>query len=281
MDESFQVISMTPFFLAGGQADLFCICSGPAKGRVSETAILHLPPFAEEMNKSRRMVALQARVFARLGFSTLVVDPCGTGDSGGDFADATWQRWCHDLVRAGHWLLENGASQLVLWSLRAGALQVPEVHAALAKHCKHILLWQPIINGDLLLAQFFRIRLAADMFVGAGTKVSDLHQSLMRGEPVEVGGYLLAPQLYQEIRGRSLMTASWGGSPNVCWLEVAAGDRKLISTASARVVDAWRSSGLSVSAETIQGAAFWNAVETTVVDALLGRTGKWVEGVLP
>jgi len=42
------------------------------------------------MNKSRRMVALQARALAGRGFAVLQMDALGCGDSAGDMQDATW-----------------------------------------------------------------------------------------------------------------------------------------------------------------------------------------------
>ena len=71
--------------------------------------IVHLHPFAEEMNKSRRMAALQSRVFAAAGYGVLRIDLLGCGDSAGDFGDATWQGWVDDLVAACGWVRERDA----------------------------------------------------------------------------------------------------------------------------------------------------------------------------
>ena len=58
-------------------------CSTQPRG-----GVLYCPPFAEEMNKSRRMAALQARAFAKAGYGVLLLDLYGCGDSSGDFSDA-------------------------------------------------------------------------------------------------------------------------------------------------------------------------------------------------
>ncbi len=55
---------MEVFFLQGAQGQLFSVyhpssLSGPARG-----GLVYLPPFAEEMNRARRMAALQARRLA-------------------------------------------------------------------------------------------------------------------------------------------------------------------------------------------------------------------------
>ena len=76
------------FFLAadnGRAGQRLCIHHPPRRGEPARGAVLHLHAFAEEMNKSRRMVALQARALAEAGFAVLQIDLHGCGDSGGDF----------------------------------------------------------------------------------------------------------------------------------------------------------------------------------------------------
>ena len=67
-------------------------------------SILYIHPFTEEMNKSRRMAALQSRALARAGYDVLQIDLLGCGDSSGDFGDATWQEWVSDVLRGCDWL---------------------------------------------------------------------------------------------------------------------------------------------------------------------------------
>jgi len=52
-------------------------------------SVLYGHPFAEEMNKSRRMAGLQARALARAGYDVLQIDLRGCGGSSGDFGDAS------------------------------------------------------------------------------------------------------------------------------------------------------------------------------------------------
>ena len=67
----------------------------------------HAHPFAEEMNKSRRMVALQASALADAGYAVLQLDLDGCGDDSSGFADASWEGWCSDVVRACRWMGSN------------------------------------------------------------------------------------------------------------------------------------------------------------------------------
>ena len=97
----------------------------PPTGQVLKGAVLYIHPWAEEMNKSRRMAAMASRALAAQGWAVLQVDLLGCGDSSGDFGDATWQAWTDDVVRAAQWLTSrHPEAPLWLWGLRAGALLV-------------------------------------------------------------------------------------------------------------------------------------------------------------
>ncbi|MDZ7782423.1 MAG: hypothetical protein U5K56_05590 [Halioglobus sp.] len=54
------------------------VCTGTPKAH-----IVYLPPFGEEMNRCRAAVAEQARQFAAMGYSCILIDFYGTGDSEG------------------------------------------------------------------------------------------------------------------------------------------------------------------------------------------------------
>jgi alpha-beta hydrolase superfamily lysophospholipase len=104
-----------------------CLLFSPPAGLPRAGAVVHVPAFAEEMNKSRRAVANAARAMAGRGWQVLVFDLHGTGDSSGDFGDATWSGWLEDLRAAIGWLREHAASEPVLWGLRSGCLLINDV----------------------------------------------------------------------------------------------------------------------------------------------------------
>src|SRR5688572_11677189 len=101
---------------------LRCIAE-PASSHVRGVVLL-LPPFAEEMNKSRRMCALLAHGLAADGWRVVRIDLFGCGDSAGLLRDATWAQWCDDLRSELDRHLCAKAPSLWLWGLRAGALFV-------------------------------------------------------------------------------------------------------------------------------------------------------------
>ena len=91
-----------PFFLESAPGRRFCLFHPPAGA--CRGAVLYVHPFAEEMNKSRRMAALQARALAAAGYGVLQIDLHGCGDSDGGFGEARWEQWHADLAAARAWL---------------------------------------------------------------------------------------------------------------------------------------------------------------------------------
>jgi len=75
-----------PFFLKTATGKRFCLYHAPASGRKCPGVFIYVHPFGDEMNKSRRMAALQARAFAESGFGVLQIDLYGCGDSAADGA---------------------------------------------------------------------------------------------------------------------------------------------------------------------------------------------------
>ena len=84
-------------FIQGVAGKLFCIRSIPAPAKAKNHSILLVPPFAEEMNCCRRFFAMVRRSLCHKGFTVVQPDLYGTGDSEGEFSEATWSIWLDDL----------------------------------------------------------------------------------------------------------------------------------------------------------------------------------------
>jgi exosortase A-associated hydrolase 2 len=88
------------FFLDATPGQRFCMYYSVAVDTKIQGAIIYIHPFADEMNMSRRMAALQAKQFAAKGFAVLQIDLLGCGDSSGEFGDARWDIWKEDIALA-------------------------------------------------------------------------------------------------------------------------------------------------------------------------------------
>ncbi len=258
-----------PFFLDGEHGALFCIHLYPVTP--SKGSILYLHPFAEEMHKSRRMAALQARRLASEGYTVLQVDLTGCGDSAGDFSDASWNTWLNDAHRAYAWLAARTTGSMRLWGLRTGASLAVELASTLPA-IEQLILWQPVLNGEQYLNQFLRIKLASEMLSTGqaqnGTKA--LRANLDAGASIEVGGYILSAAMAGDLV--RLKLADLPPPCPVVWLELGCEASDLTSPASQRIVEGWRASGVSVQTRTLAGEPFWLTQEITECPSLLEAT---------
>jgi exosortase A-associated hydrolase 2 len=267
---------MEALFIDGPAGRLFCVYHAAEPLCRQSLGLVYLPPFAEEMNRSRRMAALQARRLAALGIDVLLLDPFGTGDSAGDFHDARWEIWREDTKAAVEWLGARCDGRVGLWGLRLGAMLAAEVAADIPVRPARLLLWQPVLSGERHLVQFLRLRVAAGMGKAGKEKDSaretagDLRSRLSRGEQVEVAGYELAPALAGAIAARTLSSLlEHLPEPEVAVLEVgASGDP---GAATARMLEALEHRNLPC-LQAVRGQPFWTLQEITLAPELIKAT---------
>jgi len=260
---------MSTEFLVCGDRRLFTLelrpYAVPACG-----AVLFLPPFAEEMNKSRRTVAVQARALAAAGYCVTLLDPSGCGDSSGNFREATWEHWKADVNCAIAHLTSRSGLPVTLWGLRLGALLGCEIAAA-RSDIHSLLLWQPVLNGEQHIDQFLRFELAGQALKGTGGfDRAGLWNELRSGRELAVAGYDLSSQLALEISHSRL--ADLGPGCPVSWLDVARPPAQEPSTASANVIGKWRENGMPVSWACVEGEAFWRNADAPDSPVLISAT---------
>jgi exosortase A-associated hydrolase 2 len=263
-------VASEAFLLAQPSGRLFCVLHRPSNG-AARGAVLYAHPFAEELNKTRRMASLGARALAADGWATLLLDLTGCGDSTGDFGEATWERWREDFRAGWDWLAGRFDGPRWLWGLRAGCLLGAEVAGTLAVK-PPLLLWQPVLSGKQHLGQFLRLRLARERIDGGGTAdgTQSLREELARGRALEIAGYEVSPAL---ARGLDAAELDLEGYPEeVHWLEVATGDSPDLSPAARAKVARWSGGGAKIRSRAVPGAAFWQTVEITECPALVEAT---------
>lgn len=254
----------------------FRLVTGPAEGAARGTVVF-VHAFAEEMNKSRRMVARTARALAADGWRVVQRDLLGCGDSAGDFGDATWAAWLGDLRDE---LQSAGGNDgpLWLWCMRGGALLAApllQAHPAL-----NLLLWQPVASGAQHLQQFLRL--------GAGSRIAGTGkaegvpplQRLRAGESVEVAGYEIHPQLASGMSEAALRLPE-GHRGRVLWCEVSADEPPSLSLPGQRFRDEAAARGLTVECAVVSGPPFWQTQEIEDCDALADATLRLLNGPVP
>lgn len=230
--------------------------------------VLMLPPFAEEMNMSRRMSYLAGRAVSAAGFGFLHLDLTGTGESSGDFEDADWEIWRQDAAAAARWLQEKTGHTPNVLGLRAGALLAADTQFDRAG----LILWQPVGNGETMLNQFLRIRVAAGL-TGGGDKetTKDLRAEWTAGRSVEIAGYTVSANLAAGLDRLRLADMAPATDTPVTWMETGKPDAGP-SPASQRVIKAWSDTGVTLETVICQGEPFWTIQETTVAPQLIDAT---------
>ena len=270
-----------PFFLDGRAGRLFCVLYPGCGAGGARRGVLVVPPFAEEMNKCRRMVALAARALQARGADVLMLDPTGTGDSEGDFADARIDIWTDDLRRGATCLRDRGSRSLDVLAVRGGALLVGPGLLPGEMTAGRLALWQAVASGRQVAAQFLRLRVAEAVTGGfQGDQAGNQREALRANGAIEVAGYRVSEELIAALESLDLAGIARGGWTPVQWFEVAAPGATTLSPASLRAIAGLRGSDVSVDAEIIAGDPFWATPEIAVVDELVTRTAATLTAVV-
>jgi exosortase A-associated hydrolase 2 len=257
------------FIERAGQRILLVTWRPPAQ---QGSAVLIAPPFAEEMNKSRRMLAEVGRALALRGMAAVLPDLGGTGDSSGEFRDAGWESWREDLLAAAAWSASEGWPVVALLAVRSGCILGAQAASGLPAGLARTVFWQPVADGERFLTQFLRLRVAAAAVAGGRESVALLRQQLSAGQSLEVAGYELSPRLAGELAGLRLAAHLTPALGALHWLEVGREPGAPLPEASQSVIAAARSAGVSVTARSVAGEPFWSSTEIVQIPELLQLT---------
>jgi len=225
------------------------------------TALLILPPFAEEMNCCRRLFAKLARQLAGFGIDSYLPDFTGTGDSAGQFSQISLQQWRADLLQFLPELQQY--SQVQLLGCRFGAALLldwlPTLQAQLS--ITEILLWQPLLQTERFWQQLQRQQLLSS---GAVTPSADM---------LDVAGYAVPLQLRAEMQ--TLQPQLPAGSSAMLWLESSlTGEMSAVAKKQQLAVPA-------LQLQTILAAPYWLSQEPTDTGDLLSASLTFLTGAAP
>jgi exosortase A-associated hydrolase 2 len=263
-------LALEPAFIGPEGERLFCLLrrpAGPARG-----CVLIVPAFAEEMNKSRRMIALTAHALAQRGIASVMPDLFGTGDSDGSFADASWERWRADVIRARDWCAQQGLRVTGMLANRLGCALGVAAMRDCAAALETTVFWQPVLDGARTIDQFLRLRVAATlMSADARESVKDLRTRLRSGSVVEVAGYPLGGVLAASIDEVKLDMSGFAAG-RLHWMEVVRSADAELPAPSVRAMNEWRAAGQQVVCESLVGEPYWTSTEIVTLPELVQRT---------
>ncbi|MDR4650856.1 MAG: hydrolase 2, exosortase A system-associated [Nitrosomonas sp.] len=265
-----------PFYLDGPHGKLFAIYHPPQNNIQVKGCFLYIQPLAEEMNRCRQMVAIQAREFSKLGYGCLLLDLYGTGDSEGEYQDGNWDIYLADLNAGLRWISAQGYDHARLWALRHGAFLALDLARAVPA-LRKVLLWQPVLNGKAAVTQILRIALAGALSEQDKISMSQLRSRIQEDAVVELSGYETSASLLSVLETKHVSNYYELTDLEVQWFDVLASLEQNRSKESIQVEKNWNEAGVQIHYEAVIGPAFWQVWERVVADRLIERTSAWAQ----
>jgi uncharacterized protein len=234
-------------------------------------ALIISQAFAEEMNKSRRQMALLAQTLAEQGVATILYDGFGTGESSGELCSVAWQHWQVNLLSVDAWArLQWPSLPVAHLGHRLGALLVASTDLPTGRR----VYWQPVYNGEQALTQFLRISVAMSAMRGQTTTTQQLRAQASAEGHVEVAGYRLAHRLIAAID--ALKLSAYPISTPTLLLECQVTEPPLEQSPA---LDRYCSQVAGIEhlrSDVVAANHFWAAQEISTAPELIGQTVDWL-----
>lgn len=180
--------------------ELFGMYQPPA-GPGRQTAVLLCRPFGQEAIRSHRAFRVLSERLARLGFAVLRFDAHGTGDAGGDDADASLSGWTADVLTAQAELARLSGRTDAAWiGLRLGATLAALAAGEATAPPRQLVLWEPVTDGPAYLAALATANAhALDRNYGLRHRAVQAHLARLGHTPEQALGFALPAALRREL----------------------------------------------------------------------------------
>ncbi|HWO17374.1 MAG TPA: alpha/beta hydrolase [Kofleriaceae bacterium] len=156
-------------------------------------------PFGEEASRAHRIFRVLATQLERAGFTAMRFDYSGTGDSGGESTAASLDDWLADIGLAAERLRSvSGAPRLVVVGLRLGATLAALAAARGAVAARHLVLWDPVVDGGAYLREL-AVQHRAYMRAEMGPLWHDRLRTRADGTPLEALGTPISDALAAQL----------------------------------------------------------------------------------
>ncbi len=247
------------------------------KAPVTASAVVILPPFAEEMNKSRHLLSTLMRKLAAKGCSCYMLDNYGTGDSEGDLDNATTAIWRADLQQLLATLAADGYSNVSFIAVRFGALQLFDLlnQTTLPLPVEQIVFWQPIFDIAKFWQQFSRIKVAEIMASGRKTSQKELEQLLDNGTIIEIAGYPISPTFYHSLQRMNTALPALLSDITLSWFETSQLDT--VSLPVKKMLHQLQQQ-TNINFVQLKAEPYWQTTELVSADELIAVTVRQLGG---
>lgn len=251
-------------------APLHAVASGCGCGGHPQWGLVFCDPFAEEKKCAHRVLVEAARSFCAANVGSLRFDYRGTGDSPGQFAEATPDQWIEDIVAATRYLRETGGVTTVgLLGLRLGASLAARAIDAGAE-ADLLILWEPVLDGKQYLTQNLRRSQIKAMLTDEERFDAGKLRAAHSEDYFDFDGYLISTEMRRQIEAINLLTApprfrgpalvvNIGPREQPAEPYVALGEALGARTVAVRQEPFWNRIGLSDAAPVVEATEIWLA----------------------
>lgn len=140
-------------FIRVGGRQLLATVHRPPRLRPRGSAVLLCAPFGEEAARAHRSLRVLAQQLEAEGYCTMRFDYAGTGDSSGEVDEHGVEHWLDDIAACAEALRAmSGAPRTTLVGLRLGASLAALAAARHGLAARHLVLWEPVVDGARYLA---------------------------------------------------------------------------------------------------------------------------------
>lgn len=142
---------MNPFYFGSSKRPLFGIHHAPKSDTVRQSGVVLCPAIGQDYMRTHRGLKQLAQQLSKAGFHVLRFDYFGTGDSGGETAEADLDQWLSDVADAVDELKDTaGVQRVTLGGIRLGAA-LAAMAAATRSDIDRVILWDPVVRGAAYL----------------------------------------------------------------------------------------------------------------------------------
>ena len=263
-------------FLSSAQnSQIFLAQYIPTKTHANGRAVILIPPFAEELNRSKRMYVLCARLLASQGVHVVCFDFVGTGDSYGDWGSYCVADWKTNLLDVYQFVREAGFTDISFLAVRFGALLAADTLVSEKLAIDKCIFWDPIEDGEVFMRQLMRMKMAAAM-AEESKKITtkELQAEIDQQGYLEIGGYHIDHAMVDDVNRLKLSGTieSVISSSALHWMTLGRVNRANSADNIPTCVPQNLSEKLTI--HTIIDTKFWMQQEVTIAPALLRATSK-------
>ena len=220
------------------------------------------------------MLALLGQRLASAGMLYILPDLYGTGDSEGDFEQATWEQWTSNVCTVADSLTEHGIAGLDVVALRSGAFLIPGLERSAYPDPRRVVFWNPVQRGSKMIDQLLRSKVIKDSAIKDRGSVATVRAEIRRAGEMEIAGYRITDDLVSSVDRLDLSRLNLPRDSEVHWIELSPIDTDRVPPGVESVKDAWLERAKSVSYSRMVGTQFWMGPEIDLVPELISQTSE-------